>query len=179
MSFLFFILGYFLPFYLPSSPKNQNFKKMKKMPGDIIILQWCSKNHDHILYCSLDMVRDTCNYFSFWVIFCTFTLLTAQKIKIKKKKKMKNTPWDLIILHKCIKNHDHMTYCSWDMVHDRCNCYFSLCAIFCPFENAWRYHHFIYVHHKSWSDDVRFLRYGVQQMNGRMEKVTYRDEWPT
>ena len=60
---------------------------MKKMPGDIIILQWCSKNHDHILYCSLDMVRDTCNYFSFWVIFCTFTLLTAQKIKIKKKKK--------------------------------------------------------------------------------------------
>ena len=27
---LFFILGYFLPFYPPNSPKNQNSKKMKK-----------------------------------------------------------------------------------------------------------------------------------------------------
>ena len=27
---LFFILGQFLPFYPPNSPKNQNFKKMKK-----------------------------------------------------------------------------------------------------------------------------------------------------
>ena len=26
-----------------------------------------------------------------------------------------------------------MLYCSWDMVHDRCNCYFSFWAIFCPF----------------------------------------------
>ena len=72
---------------------------MKKMPGDIIILQWCSKNHDHILYCSLDMVRDTCNYFSFWVIFCTFTLLTAQKIKIKKKKKKWKTLLEISSFH--------------------------------------------------------------------------------
>ena len=28
----------FLPFYLLNSPKNQNFKKLKKIPGDIIIL---------------------------------------------------------------------------------------------------------------------------------------------
>ena len=26
----FFILGYFLPFYPPNSPKNQNFRKIKK-----------------------------------------------------------------------------------------------------------------------------------------------------
>ena len=26
-----------------------------------------------------------------------------------------------------------MLYCSWDMVCDRCNCYFSFWAIFCPF----------------------------------------------
>ena len=32
------------------------------------------------------MARDGCNcYFSFWVIFCPFTPLTAQKMKIKKK----------------------------------------------------------------------------------------------
>ena len=79
-------MGYFLPFYLPNSPKNENFKKMKKNPGDIIILHNCIKNHDHRLYCSWDMARDTCNsYFSFWAIFCLFTPLTDQKIKISKK----------------------------------------------------------------------------------------------
>ena len=58
------------------------------MPGDIIILQKCTKNHDHMLYCSCDMARDRCNcYFSFWAIFCSFNPLTAQKIKRKKKKK--------------------------------------------------------------------------------------------
>ena len=29
-----------------NSPKNQNFKKMKKMPRDIIILHTCTKNYD-------------------------------------------------------------------------------------------------------------------------------------
>ena len=40
------ILGYFLPFYLPNSPKNQIFIKMKKIPGDINILLMCTKNYD-------------------------------------------------------------------------------------------------------------------------------------
>ena len=31
------------------------------------------------------MVRGRCNYFSFWAIFCPFTPLTAQEIKISKK----------------------------------------------------------------------------------------------
>ena len=39
---------------------------------------------------------------------------------------------DIIILHMITKNHDHML-CSWDMVRDTCNCYFSYWAIFCPF----------------------------------------------
>ena len=42
----------FFLFYQPNSPKNQNFKKMEKMPGDIIILDKRTKNHDHMLYCS-------------------------------------------------------------------------------------------------------------------------------
>ena len=76
----------FLPFYLCNSPKNQNLQKMKKTPGDIIILHNCTKNHYHILYCSWDMIRDRCNcYFSFWAIFCPLTPLTAQNIKIFKK----------------------------------------------------------------------------------------------
>ena len=70
-------------------------------------------------------------FLSSWAIFCPFTLLTAQKIKISKNWRKK--PGDIIIQHKCTKNHNPMYYCSWDMVHDRCNCYFSFWTIFCPF----------------------------------------------
>ena len=35
---------------LPNSPKNQNLKKMKKPPGDIIILHMCTKNYDQMMY---------------------------------------------------------------------------------------------------------------------------------
>ena len=65
-----FILGYTFPFYSPcpspslSRPKNENFKKMKANPTDII-LHKCTKNHDHMLYCSWDMACDGWNYFSF------------------------------------------------------------------------------------------------------------------
>ena len=44
---------HFGPFYalLPANNlKNKNFEKLKKTPGDIIILQWCTKNHDYMLY---------------------------------------------------------------------------------------------------------------------------------
>ena len=67
------------------------------------------------------------------------------------------------------------------MARDGCN-YFSLWAIFYPFtlppkspknrnlkkkkKNAWRYHHFTYLYQKLWSDDVQFLRYGAQRMDG-------------
>ena len=128
---LFFILGYFLPFYLPNSPKNQNLEKKKKTPGDIIILHMCTKNHDPMVHLSWNIVCDGCNYFSFWAISCPFTPLTAQKIKIFTK--CKKLPGDIIILHKCPKNYDQMMYGSWDMVHDSCNWYFSFSAIFCIF----------------------------------------------
>ena len=69
---------------------------------------------------------------SFWPIFCPFTPLTAQKLKILK---MKKNPGDVIILHKCTKSHDHPLYCSGDVAWDGCNCYFSFWAIFCPFNH--------------------------------------------
>ena len=58
----FVILNCFLPFYPPNNPKNQNFEKLKKIPGDIIILHKCNKNHDHMLHCSLEMQRNRFNY---------------------------------------------------------------------------------------------------------------------
>ena len=128
--------------------------------------------------------------FSFWAIFCPFTPLTCPKNRNWKKLKKKSG--DIIILHKCIKNHDQMLYCSWDMAHDGCNCHFSFWAFFFfPFTNkkstkknnspknqnfkkmkkkkAWRYHHFTHVYQKLWLDDVWFLRYGARLMDGRTD----------
>ena len=55
-------------------------------------------------------MMDVIVYFSLWAIFCPFTTLTAQKVKIKKKIEKKKTHGDIIILHKCTKNHNHMLY---------------------------------------------------------------------
>ena len=110
--------------FTPNSPKNENSKTMTKRPGDII-LHKCTPNH--MLHCSWDMAVVGCNcYFSFWAIFSPFTLLTAQKMK-------KKTPGGINANHKCTKNHDHMLYCSWDMVCEGCNCYHSFWDNFCLF----------------------------------------------
>ena len=45
---------------------------------------------------------------------------------------MKKIPQDIIILHKCAINENHMMYGSCDMKHDRQN-FLSFRAIFCPF----------------------------------------------
>ena len=77
--------GPFFPFYPLATRKIKMIKKWKKTPGDII-LHKCTKNHDHMLYCSWYMAYDRCNcYFSFWATFCPFNPLTAQKIKISKQ----------------------------------------------------------------------------------------------
>ena len=78
-------MGYFLPFHPPNSPKNQNFEKMNKTTGDIIILRKSTENYDHMKFGSWDMVHDGFYYFSFWAIFWPFMPLTARKIKILKK----------------------------------------------------------------------------------------------
>ena len=49
---IFIILGRFLPFDPPNNPKNQNFEKIKKTPGDIIILHLPTTNADHMMYSS-------------------------------------------------------------------------------------------------------------------------------
>ena len=117
------------PFTHPNNPENWNFEKMKKNPIAIIISQKCTINDNHMMYDSWGMKHNRQNFFSFWDIFCHFTPLTTQKIL----KKWKKPPGDIIILHKCTKNHDHMLYYFWDMVHDRCNYYFSFWATFCLF----------------------------------------------
>ena len=73
-------MGYFLPFNLSNSPRNQNFTKMKKTPGDIIILHMCIINYHQVMYSSWYMVHDRCNYnFSFWAIFCPLPPISPKR----------------------------------------------------------------------------------------------------
>ena len=116
----FVILCYFLPFYstLPPSnnPENQHFEKMEKTLEDIIIVHMNTINQNHVMYDFWDMERNRQNLFLLWTIFCPFTPppppLTTQRIKILKKWKK---PRDIIILHKCTIDDNHMIYGSWDI----------------------------------------------------------------
>ena len=47
---LFGISSYFLPFYLPNNWENQNFEKMKKIPGGIVILNMRTIHENHMMY---------------------------------------------------------------------------------------------------------------------------------
>ena len=47
------IFHHFGPFFArlsPNNPKNQNFEKMKTPPGDIITVNMCSINENHMMY---------------------------------------------------------------------------------------------------------------------------------
>ena len=64
----------FCPFTPLTTRRIKILKKMRKTPGDIIILHKWNKNYDHILHCSWDTTCNGCNfYFSFWAISCPFT----------------------------------------------------------------------------------------------------------
>ena len=95
--------------------------------------------------------------------------------------KMKELAGDIIILHMCTKNHNHMQG-SWDTEWDRHKIFVIFChSVPCqPPDNpenqnfkiekhTWRYYHFTHLHYKwnlhyKWqSYDVWFLRYGAWQ----------------
>ena len=122
MQLLFFILGYFLVFYSPSSPKNENFKKMKKH------LKISSFNASVpkimiMLYCFWDngMWR---MYLLFFILgYCLFTPSPSPLPSQPKK---------------------------WNFQKNE--------------KKLWRYHHFTWVHQKSWSYVILILRYGMWQM---------------
>ena len=114
----------------PYGPRKSKFwkKKLEKTPEDIIILQkhkWQSYDLWFLRY----GVQRT-EFLSFWTIFLPF--YPPKNPKNQSFEKLKKTPEDITILHKCNKNHDYMLYCSLHMACNGFN-YFSFWAIFYPF----------------------------------------------
>ena len=106
----------FLPFYPLATWKIKILKKWKKSPGDTFILHKCTISDDHMMYSPWDMEPDRHNFLPFWVIFCPFTALAMQEIKILKKwkqprklefKKMKKKFWRHHFRHVCQKLWSH------------------------------------------------------------------------
>ena len=62
------------------------------------------------MYGSRDMEHDRQNFLTYWTIFCSF--YPPKNLENQNFEKMKNTPEDIIILHKCTQNHDHILHCS-------------------------------------------------------------------
>ena len=102
----------------PNNPKNQDFTEMKKAPGDIIILQMCSINDNHVIM--FPQTWSTTDR-----IFCHFGPFFVLLQKWKKD-------LQIIILHMCPINDNHMMYSSWNMECDGQN-FLSFWTIFCPF----------------------------------------------
>ena len=62
-------VGLFLSTYPPNNVENQDFEKMNKIPGDIIILYICTVNENHMMYGPWDMEHDKWNFFSHFGLF--------------------------------------------------------------------------------------------------------------
>ena len=69
---------------------------LKKTLGDVIILHICTINDNRVMHGSWNMECNRHNFLSVCTVFCPFTPLWTQKIKIFKK--MEKTCEDIIIL---------------------------------------------------------------------------------
>ena len=96
---------------------NWKITILKKFKKHLEILSFCTSAPKIIICYTVPGIWHMTEviFFPFWAIFCPFTPNSPKnQNKIKKKK----TLGDIIILHMCTKNYDHMMYSSWDMVHD-------------------------------------------------------------
>ena len=92
--------------------KIQNFWKIKKIPGDIIILHQCTKNDNHMIFNLQNMM-----WIALQVILGDLCLLPYFWLsKSKSLKKRKKIPGYIIILHLHLKSHNHLMYSSLQMM---------------------------------------------------------------
>ena len=124
------------------------------------------------------MVRDGCNCcFSFWAIFCDFTSLAAQKVKILKhwKRHLETSSFYIYVPKIMIICYTVLEI--WHVTHVIVVFHFGqFFTFYTPNKpkkqnlkkikrNTLRYHNFTHAYQKLWLDDVRFVRYGGRQMD--------------
>ena len=120
----FVILDHFCPFTLPAwQPVKQKFEKLKTTPGDAIILHMCTIPRQSY---EVWFVRYGVWEPEFSAILDSFLpFYSPNSSENQKFEKMENMPTDIIILHMCTINGNHMMrngdmeiwrYGSWDMV---------------------------------------------------------------
>ena len=154
------IFRHFGPFFvlLPLPLMILNIKLWKKWKKCLEILSFytyiCTINEDHIIYGSWNIRCDRQKFLTFWAIFYPFSPLTTWKIKILTLKK---TPGDIIILHICTINYNHMMYSSWDKEHDRHN-FLPFWTVFCPFTPLWTQKIKIFKKMEKISEDIIILQ---------------------
>ena len=115
----------------PNNPENQNFEKLKKAFGDVIILNLCNKKHDHMMYAYSDMKGlHRHNFLSFQAIFSFFAQLLTPPIKIWKNIKKH---LDILPFYTCVP----LFKIIWCMVPEIWSStdrnFWSSWAMFCPF----------------------------------------------
>ena len=96
------------------------------MPGDIIILNMCTINCNHMMYGSWNIDCERHNFLSFWTISSPFIPQTTPKIKIKNiiKKMPVYIYYFAHLYHKCQLYIWYMVPEIWSMT-DRMFCYFE------------------------------------------------------
>ena len=89
------------------------------------------KWQSYVIWCIVPEIRSMTDR-----IFCHFGTFFAfyppNNPKYQNFEKTKKKSGDIIILHRCTINDNHMMYGSWDMKHDRL-IFLSFWTIFCPF----------------------------------------------
>ena len=138
------IMGHFCPFTWFM------FQKIKSFENE--------KNHNNIT-CSIYLRQSLDKFF---VIFGHFYPFPICGPKYQNFQKMKYKHGDIIVLHKCAKNHNHITWSSLDRVQTTFLLILGHFGPYAPFvaqkikifkkwKNAQRYYHFASVHQKSQS----------------------------
>ena len=123
------ILGHFLPFY-PKQCQTLKFRKNIKSswryyPFTHVYQKWRSYDTWFLRYKAQQTEF-------FWHFGPFFALWLYQQPKKSKLLKIKTKPRDIIILHLCTTNDNHMIYGSWDMEHKR-QIFLSFWTTFSPF----------------------------------------------
>ena len=99
----FVILGHFLPFTPspPNDPEKENFQKLKKIPGDIILLHMCTINEDHIKYIHVSWNFSACQTDFFVILGHFLSFHPPENWENQTFEKMKKRPGNNIIFQMC------------------------------------------------------------------------------